>query len=431
MARLSSYPNVIPYKTTKKILEQMEKCICKIRVGEFQETGFFSKIPFPNENNMLPVLITVNHILGQNLINQEEAKIILLIKEESEIKELYLNNRMKYTNEEFDIAIIEIKEFDKISNYLDGKFDKIYGDKKHIFIHKCETKGGSKGSPILGINNKLIGMHIGSNPKVNKGLLLNYPIKEFIKQNCNINNINNNINNSDEIITDLNEIELRKFNYYYSFNIENLKVDKLNFSRKNININFNELFDDVSQFQKFKFEKLEILDLSNNNIENINVFEKVYFRELKNLRLVRNKISDIEVLAKVKFKNLEKLNLSENKINDISILGKSNFKELKELNLSDNNISDIQILGKVRLQKLEILNLSKNNISDISIFKKVDFKLLKELYLNNNYIADIKVFEKAIFNKLEILVLNNNGIDKLKNELIISNLNSKIKEFDI
>ena len=146
---------------------------------------------------MLPVFITNNHILGKELLYKNDAKIKIDIKEEIEIKEIELNNRMKYTNEEYDTTIIEIKEEDNIKNYLKlddiiindiinninknkeyinktiyiiqypkgelsvsyGILDQIYEDKKYNFNHKCSTRGGSSGSPILNINNKLIGIH--------------------------------------------------------------------------------------------------------------------------------------------------------------------------------------------------------------------------------------------------------------------------------
>jgi len=43
-------------------------------------------------------------------------------------------------------------------------------------------------------------------------------------------------------------------------------------------------------------------------------------------------------LEKVKFEKLEVLSLTENKISDINILEKVNFKELKKLFLDKNNI---------------------------------------------------------------------------------------------
>ena len=111
---LRGYPNVISYECSKKIIKQMESNICKITVGENQGTGFFCKIPFPDLNKMLPVFITNNH-----LINLKMDKIIISINNDNEIKEIELNNRIKYTNKEYDITIIEIKEEDKINNYLE------------------------------------------------------------------------------------------------------------------------------------------------------------------------------------------------------------------------------------------------------------------------------------------------------------------------
>ena len=54
---LTGYPNIITYECTKKIIQQMESNISKIKIGKEQGTGFFCKIPFPDLNNMLSVFI--------------------------------------------------------------------------------------------------------------------------------------------------------------------------------------------------------------------------------------------------------------------------------------------------------------------------------------------------------------------------------------
>ena len=105
---LNNYPNIISYDCSKKIIEQMERNICKINIGKEQGTGFFCKIPFPTQNQMLPVFITNNHVINKDTLNKEKIK--LDIKEAETMKEIKLNNRMKYTNEEYDITIIEIKK---------------------------------------------------------------------------------------------------------------------------------------------------------------------------------------------------------------------------------------------------------------------------------------------------------------------------------
>ena len=56
----------------------------------------------------------------------------------------------------------------------------MYEDKEYNFNHKFSTKDGSSVSPILNINNKIIGIHKGGTTKYNVGTFLNYPIEEFI-----------------------------------------------------------------------------------------------------------------------------------------------------------------------------------------------------------------------------------------------------------
>ena len=68
--------NIISYESTKKILTQMEKSICEIKNDSNQGTGFFCKIPFPDDDlyNMLPVLITSRHIINEKLFDEKIQK---------------------------------------------------------------------------------------------------------------------------------------------------------------------------------------------------------------------------------------------------------------------------------------------------------------------------------------------------------------------
>ena len=381
MVVIPGYPQIVSYASAKAIIQQMEKTICKIKIirnREFSGTGFFCKIPFPgNKNNMLNVLITNNHIIDNQLLNDPNGEIIISIQAEQEIKKIELKNRMKYTNRVFDITIIEIKDEDKINNFLElddiiikdiindenvskntfieetiyliqypegklsvsfGIIDKISENEWCEFAHKCSTIRGSAGSPILNArNNKIIGIHKQGSIKrnVNYGSFLNNAIKEFIQQNQN------------------SEILLQQFNKKYKTNIKDLKINKLDLRWKSLG---NEGFKDLCKIE---------------------------------------------------------------------------FKELKELILNNNNIIDIKALGEVKYKKLEILDLSQNKISDINIFDKVQFKELKQLYLGYNNISDIKVFERVDFDDLETLNLSNNKIDISKNHSTISNLKSKIGDLEI
>ena len=450
------YPKILSYKCTQKIIEQMEKSICKISIGKVQGTGFFCKLPFSNKSNIFSVLITNNHILNDKILYKTDAKFNIYIEDENiskKIKEINLNNRLKYTNEEYDITIIEIKEDDGIKDYLElddtitknifkdwddnekyigetayiiqypegelsvsyGIIQNIYEDKKYNFIHKCSTRFGSSGSPILNINNKIIGIHKEVCNKYNIGAFLNYPIKEFIKL----------------YYDNIKEILFKKFNKKYELDYNNTKISELDLSLigigneglnllsliefkelKKLNLYRNKILD-IEELKNLKAEKLEILILNTNEIEEINIFKKVNYKMIKELYLESNFIIDIKVLENVEFAKLEILDLSHNKIQDIDILEKANFKELTKLNLQGNNISDIKVLEKVKFKKLEFLHLDNNEISNIEVLEKVDFKDLKELYLYSNDISDIKVLEKTNFEKLEKLFLNWNKISDI------------------
>ena len=377
---LIGYPNVISYECTKKIIEQMEKCVCKIKNGDIQGTGFFCEIPFQNKDKKLSVIVTNNHIINRETLYKNNAKVTIDIKTNSDLKELNLNNRMKYTNEEYDITIIEIKEKHEIKNYLElddivlndilyednknkefidktvyiiqypeselsvsyGILENIYEDHKYDFKHKCSTKKGSSGAPILNMNNKIIGIHKECFKEAyNNGSFLNNAIKEFIQSyNSNKNNESDNDNNNEKL--------LDEFNKKYNLNIKDTKIKELDLSAKNIGNS------GLSDLVKIEFKELTKLDLNDNNITNIQFLENAKFEKLEILDLGNNQITDINILEKVNFKELKELILDNNKITDINILEKVNFKELKILKLFKNNISDLNVLDKLKFKKLKL-----------------------------------------------------------------------------
>ena len=432
---LLKYPIEISYECIKKILVQMEKYICKINIKGNQATGFFCKIPIPNKNKMLHVFMTNNHIIDEEFLNTKNGKIKLDIKNEEDYKKLDLNDRKTYTNKDYDVTIIELKEADDIKNYLElddiiindilnkenkikeyknetlyimqypinklsssfGVLSDILESKKYEFYHTCCTRAGSSGSPILNLKNKLIGIHkLGhKNKKFNIGTFLNFPIKDFIQiyyKNDNNDNKINNIMNENNININNNELLIKEFSEKY-YNIEN-KKDKLNLGRK-------------------KFGNKGLEDLC-----------KIEFKDLTELILVFNSISDIRSLENFECEKLEILYLNKNKIADISVLEKVNFIKLKTLNLTDNIISNIKVLEKVKFDGLEVLDLSNNQIFDINIFVKVNFKKLRQLFLQDNNISNIHVLETKKFENLKLLDLKDNPIIEEDKETIKLKLKS-------
>ena len=190
--------NPISIKGMETILYQMKNCICKIiKNNGTRGTGFFCKIPFPNEDNLLPVLITNNHVLGQDDLQYHNI-IEITIDNEAKQKRIKINSkRLVYTNKDLDFTFIEIQpnrdnifhflEIDK-QIYKDSKllettfrnksaytlhypkgrdvevsYGQIKGLMENNIRHLCNTDKGSSGCPILLLDTfEVIGIHKGA-----------------------------------------------------------------------------------------------------------------------------------------------------------------------------------------------------------------------------------------------------------------------------
>ena len=81
----SQSPKSISFEETENILVQMKKCICKIYKNGETGTGFFCKIPYPNQSKLLTVLITNNHVLNENDLKNNN-KIRFTLKDDEQIR---------------------------------------------------------------------------------------------------------------------------------------------------------------------------------------------------------------------------------------------------------------------------------------------------------------------------------------------------------
>ena len=88
----------------------MESQICKIDCNDSEYgTGFFCFIPY-EWNSCIKILITNNHVLNKNDISFGK-KIKFSLNNEKIHYEIELDKSRKiYTNEDYDITIIEIKK---------------------------------------------------------------------------------------------------------------------------------------------------------------------------------------------------------------------------------------------------------------------------------------------------------------------------------
>ena len=199
------FPTTISVDKLSKVFEQIDKSLCKINLPNTLGTGFFCKINFPDESNLLPVMITTNHLLNEDSISDGKTLSIYLDKDKLVYKILMDNKRRKYTSPIYDITIIEILPKDNFeyisflnldrgvlehkSNYI-YKNEPIYliqysrgkgiystrnikdiNENNYNFGHLCTPNPGASGSPILNLNSlEVIAVHIGSAPKSNMNI---------------------------------------------------------------------------------------------------------------------------------------------------------------------------------------------------------------------------------------------------------------------
>ena len=128
--------------------------VCEICLSNGFGSGFFCKIPYTQNNNLLlPVLITNNHVLSS-----KDLKNDIKIKINGETKILALKDRKTWTNKEMDFTCIEIKEEDNIHTFynLDDKvLDKNYSNdcylNQNVFIFAI-----NKNDEQIGFSNGVI-----------------------------------------------------------------------------------------------------------------------------------------------------------------------------------------------------------------------------------------------------------------------------------
>ena len=216
------YPKPVSLEATEKILNQMKNSICRVILENGKEgSGFFCKIPNRSKYDLLPILITNNHLIDELELKKDKNKIKISINNNNEYKEIELNERITFTSKEYDITIIEIKEKDIVNinleideNVIDDKDISFDGESIYL-LHYNEDKNISVSysilkklnenndnnsdfkylismliddsiAPILNLSNyKIIGIHHNSDKEknYNLGLFLNKALKQFMMEN--------------------------------------------------------------------------------------------------------------------------------------------------------------------------------------------------------------------------------------------------------
>ena len=117
--------------STENILHQMKNCVCKIKIGKLNATGFFCKVPIIN----IIFLMTNFHVISEEY-TKKNKEINILLNDEKEALVIDLTiERKKYYSKEYDTAAIELKENDGIKEYLELD-DNILKEHELIFYEK-------------------------------------------------------------------------------------------------------------------------------------------------------------------------------------------------------------------------------------------------------------------------------------------------------
>ena len=253
---LPGMPKEISFEALEILIPKGKRNICKIKCNDGSHgTGFFCNIP--SEWNPMKVLMTNNHVLKKEDISIGK-KIHFTINNDKTYYEIEIDELRKiYTDEKYDITIIEIKKNDKLDeiSFFDiddrifeenpnkifknmqiyllhypkgnemkcsiGLIKDIEEEENCTIRHLCSSNSGSSGGPLINsINFQVIGIHKGAAngaKQYNLGTFLQQPLKNFNNKKDNKKNENNKtiylkeneINNNKNI---KNEIEINKKN---------------------------------------------------------------------------------------------------------------------------------------------------------------------------------------------------------------------------
>ena len=402
---------------TKKIINQLINCICKIKIKDGSGTGFFLKFNFGKKE--IKVLMTNYHILNETDL-EANKEINLLLNDEKEVIILKIGIKRKiYFNKDYDITLIETKDDDNIKNYLELD-EKLFKDNseiiylnKSIYIlqypngknacvsygilsnldkyninHRCSTDKGSSGSPILNLeSNKVIGIHLkDSNFNYNIGKLLKFPLKDFINK---------------KLIT---------------------KIEKTSIKFKNIEYKI------IKELGKGLFGKVyQALNKSDNKYY---VIEEFPIKE-ETKETIQSFQNEINILLKLNYNNIVKYYDASIDNKNIYILMEfcegDNLRSFIDKNMNKNTLIEENIINiiikqicigikEIHNKKLIHKDLKPENIiiKDDMDIKLIDLGLTKKLNIYKTYILGKNKSGSDCYTAPEILL---NGIYHEKSDL--------------
>ena len=388
--------------------------------------GFLCKIPSQDNTQKLPVLITYSKILSGKMLVKDNITIILSFSEDNnKIKIIIDDSRKVYRIDEYQIILIEIKESDNLNiNYFLDIEEETLGDNiidnylhkqilelkfslenkiqlnfgiiekidinNHLFYFTCHKEPDYLRIPLINpINNKIIGISLGSSIEhKNYGVFMKKIIEDFV-DNGNPKDFANNGNFKD-FVNNEKLVELiammKKSKSIIDESLQKIKgaMPLYHSYLGSISLNEREINDLYDNYQLFcdKIEQyllaLKQLFIGNEERNMNKIYEGIYI------------IENIIIYKNSEYKNFER-NLNE-LYSNVKIFHLSEEFVLNSLNFVEKNINII--LEKIN--ELEEFTPSNLDISgekiengDIAFLLTVDFYNFNYLYSIENEISFI------------------------------------------
>ena len=380
-----------------KQLEKVKNCVFQIDNNNRRGIGYFYHFCYKYEHYFAMVVNT--DIIDEEFIKNNQSIEISLNDDEEKINISLDDNRRIYSSSQYKTTIIEIKpKKDKIIHFLEID-ENIYSEEQNLFyeifivqnwnnekiisyglIQKvnnheiqyfCYTVSGSEGSPILNLlNYKVIGMNSESSKNFidNKGILLKYPILEYIGGINLIVKRQNAIN----LVLDIKSYDVNQEIYFlYNntyFGIEENKVINNNYNLKQLNDSNAELYINENKY----------------NYNNYFVPEKEGFY---NIRLVFKLIIKDCSFMFCKCKNLVSIDLFDFDTSEVVNMSYMFYYcyNLRGLNLSNLNTANVINMSNMFSNCNNLINLDLSNFNTSNVLN------MNSLFYNCNNLKNIEL----------------------------------------
>ena len=437
---------IINNSQINELIRQMDEYICLIHdINGDKATGFFAKIPYPDNCTLLPVLISNSKILNKE--NTQLNRTIKLTIDDDKKSEFYLHidpSRKVLIDDSLGISVIEIKkEKDKINKFLDiddninkDYFADIYKIKPEIYTlfftqkkeeittsysgglikgifdqtiqHSCEAFLYSPGAPILLLSNyKVIGVHTttikGPNDKVNyEGIFIRLVIEEFNKKFPKNNNY----------ILEESKKTIAIIKKFFPDNEDNKKNNKnkqsINKDKKENNIieifieNDNENEDTIIINNIHSKIHCTIIN-SNINEDTLNHFRDFNDPEENHQKKIKLPKGYFKVKIKIdkKLTNCKDMFLKCNKIKklDLSSLNTENVTDMSHMFEGCSKLVSIK-LSKFNTEKVNNMNSMFYNCPNLSYLDLASFKTHNVTDMSNMFASNknLKILDLKTFN---------------------------------